>query len=94
VAGSFRRVYLSNKERLSSAANYQLKYLVISKIMPTFAPDFKIERLTFVEEFGCLQPHKKMLKLQNPYKILRSFGIFPLKKNWKNELFIFIGIGI
>jgi hypothetical protein len=92
VAGSFRRVYLSNKERLSSAANYQLKYLVISKIMPTFAPDFKIERLTFVEEFGCLQPHKKMLKLQNPKRFYGHLAFFHFKKNWKNELFVFIRI--
>ena len=33
--------------------------------------------ITLVEEFGCLQPHKKMLKLQNPPQILRLLGIIP-----------------
>jgi len=36
--------------------------------------------VTFVEEFGCLQPHKKMLKLQNPPQILRLLGVFHAKK--------------
>ena len=33
------------------------------KILSTFAPE-NLDSIHNVEEFGCLQPHKKMLKLQ------------------------------
>jgi hypothetical protein len=29
-----------------------------------------------VEEFGCLQPHKKMLKLQNPKRFYGHLAFF------------------
>ena len=67
----------STSSSLHSSRSFSLSIILLYRDLCVTLHPINILSVTFVEEFGCLQPHKKMLKLQNPPQILRLLGVIP-----------------